>query len=142
MLFHLDGEVEIAQKESGGLENRRIAADLSQKKKIIQLRKEKDKKFPNFRIKKLEKEIRKGDFRGLIIGRSEIKMGLGPISMFRRKNFKSLKVWKNSKKKIINFTTVRRMFSRRGEGRLDRPHSEMLGEEHAERAERPKKKRR
>ena len=56
MLFHLDGEVEIAQKESGGLENRRIAADLSREENIIQLQKGKgeEKKDLNFRLKKLK----------------------------------------------------------------------------------------
>ena len=44
------GEVEVAQKELGDFENRRIAPDLSPIEKIIQL--QKAKKDLNFRSKK------------------------------------------------------------------------------------------
>ena len=36
-LFHMGDEKEIAQKELADLENRKIAADLGEKEKIVQL---------------------------------------------------------------------------------------------------------
>ena len=67
------GEVEIAQKELADLGNRKIAADLVEKEKIVQLQQEKGggKKDLNFRIKEMKKEIGKGDFKGLITDRSK-----------------------------------------------------------------------
>ena len=49
-LFHLEGEVEIAQKELRDLANRKNVADLGGKEDIVQLQKEKgggSLEFPN-----------------------------------------------------------------------------------------------
>ena len=72
-LLHLEDEVEIAQKEISDLGNRKIVAYLGGEEKIFQLHeeKEKEKEDLNFRTEKMEKEIGKGDFKGLITDRSK-----------------------------------------------------------------------
>ena len=113
MPFRLEGEADIAQKELGDLENIKIAADLSQKEKMIQLQKEKEKEIDlNFRIKKLKKAIGKGDFKGLIINRSQTQEAIGPQIGVSAKAFRKLESSEGNQEKIINFMRVRRMASR------------------------------
>ena len=61
-LFQLEGEVEIAQKESGRLENIKNVDDLDKKDELIQLQKGNVKAGGHlqFRIKKLKTEIENG----------------------------------------------------------------------------------
>ena len=56
---------QLRKNELADLENRKIAANLGGKGEIVQLQeeKEKGKKELNFRIKKLENEIEKSDFK-------------------------------------------------------------------------------
>ena len=77
-LFHLEDEIENTQQEWGNLEGVKNAADLRNKGELVHPQKEnvREKESPKSRVKKLEKEIEKGGFKGLIIDRTKTHGGL------------------------------------------------------------------
>ena len=67
-----------SQKRVGRLRKEQKCGRLRRSGKIVQLQKEKIKKDLNFRIKKMEKEIGQGDFKGIITDRSKTTEEIDP----------------------------------------------------------------
>ena len=116
-LFHLEDEVEIA-KRVGRLRKEQKCGRLrrSGKDSLTAEGKEKEKKYLNFRIKKMEKEITQGDFKGLIIDRSQTQEEIDPQIDVAAKEFQKLESSERNREGYSQFYDGEGMFCRGGPG--------------------------
>ena len=129
-------------KESDALEQSKKCGRLrrSGEDSSISEGQDKEKKDLDFRIMKLRKEIGQGDFKVLIIDRSKTKEEIDSQIDVSTKQFQKLESPEGVREGDNQFSEGEGMFCRGGP--LGGPLSGTMEEDDAEKAERPKKKRR
>ena len=100
-LFQIEGDFESSQKECERLENIKNVAGFEKETTQFNFKRKRKKNLQN-RINKLEKEIEKGEFDGLIIDRSKPQGELTRKLKFRRMNFKRWWIQRQFQKDGIN----------------------------------------